>query len=192
MQWSHASVGLAQACPNKTLAAKLHVLQTVGTRHDYHRIHSDVSSFPQIDTSWLTTNLWKTSTVMEYEHIAIQCVHPLNVICGWSLHQHNTEYPHKKRLISINRWICSTGVFTLDVTSFRFNGNATWMALQSYKSFQACHGLVCEIHQAYHYTSWLCKSAPAYLKIALRTPHLFVGQLVLFFHTYHTCNNHII
>ena len=42
----HASAGLAQACPNKTLAAKLYILQTVGTRHDYHRIHSDVSSFP--------------------------------------------------------------------------------------------------------------------------------------------------
>ena len=41
-----ASVGLAQTHPDKTLAAKLYVLQTVGTRHDYHRIYSDVSSLP--------------------------------------------------------------------------------------------------------------------------------------------------
>ena len=56
--------------------------------------------------------------------------------------------------------------------------------------------LVCEIHKAHpsqFFTSWLCKRArPAYLKIALRFPHLFVGQLVLFVHTYHICNNHVI
>ena len=33
---------------------------------------------------------------------------------------------------------------------------------------------------------------PAYLKTALRIPHLFVGQLVLFVHTYHICNKHVI
>ena len=68
--------------------------------------------------------------------------------------------------------------------------------IQSYKSFQPCHSLVCEIHKAHpsqFFTSWLCKRArPAYLKIALRFPHLFVGQLVLFVHTYHICNNHVI
>jgi len=55
--------------------------------------------FSLIDTSWPTTNSWKIKTVMEYEHIAIECMHPLNVIHGWSLQQHTTGYHRKKLLI---------------------------------------------------------------------------------------------
>ena len=49
----------------------------------------------------------------------------LNVICGWSLQQHTTGYHHKKLLIQSSGESVKTGIFTLDVTFIRFNGNDT-------------------------------------------------------------------
>ena len=82
------------------------------------------------------------------------------------LQQHTTGYHHKKLLIKSSSESVETGILTLDVTSFRFNGNdimerllftllsvcelvnqvdggLKWLTIQediqSYQSFQGCH-----------------------------------------------------
>jgi len=128
---------------------------------------------------------------MEYEHIAIECMHPLNVIRGWSLQQHTTGYHRKKVLIQswqqVNllkqvfwHWMShlseSMAMTSWSAMSFtilsvfelvnQVDTGLKWLTIQehiqSYKSFQLCHSLVCEIHKAHpsqFFTSWLCKSA---------------------------------
>jgi len=128
---------------------------------------------------------------MEYEHIAIECMHPLNVIRGWSLQQHTTGYHRKKVLIQswqqVNllkqvfwHWMShlseSMAMTPWSAMSFtilsvfelvnQVDRGLKWLTIQediqSYKSFQPCHSLVCEIHKAHPpdlFTSWLRKSA---------------------------------
>ena len=144
------------------------------------------------------------------------------MICGWSLQQHTTGYHCNKLLIQSTgesseqafwHWMShlseSVAMTPWSAMSFtilsvfelvnQVDRGLKWLTIQediqSYKASSHV-SLICEIYKAYSsqfFTSSLHQSAwPAYLKIALCIPHLFVGQLVLFVHTYHICNNHVI
>ena len=105
-------------------------------------------------------------------------VHPLNVIRGWSLQQHTTGYHRKKVLIQswqqVNllkqvfwHWMSqlseSMAMTPWSAMSFtilsvfelvnQVDRGLKWLTIQediqSYKSFQPCHSLVCEIHKAH-------------------------------------------
>ena len=144
-------------------------------------------------------------------------MHPLNVIRGWSLPPdiivRNCWFNQQVNLLKLqwchiyqSQWQWHHGVLLFTILSVfepvnQVDRGLKWLIIQediqSYKSFQPSHSLASEIHKAhpsqFFFTGWLRKSAwPAYLKIALRIPHLFAGQLVLFVHTYHICNNHVI
>ena len=132
-------------------------------------------------------------------------MHPLNVIRGWSLPPdiivRNCWFNQQVNLLKLqwchiyqSQWQWHHGVLSFTILSVfelvnQVDRGLKWLTIQediqSYKSFQPCHSLVCEIHKAHPSRSFYQlatqKRQPAYLKIDLRTPHLFVGQLVPFF-----------